>query len=361
MILILIGVIILIAIIIQASSRAEEGTSEKLCRASNGIRYGTKIDSGPISLNTAPRACKTIDKGDLPSKNYKEHIGGEKEGAKAEIDDMIAKCWYMWLEGKQPNMFDTSTVGQNKCFICYTFSLGKNVDTIKSSDIFESLEKPYYAVDKSDNCAGAGGFCRALCGPAETEISSLSASKKCSIGAKCCISKKINNECENRAGRCESTPLKGYYHYEKWKCNSGDCYVDRKNMVSYIDYIQGTNGALGGAGFLLLENTIYSEGIQNRQKYALTLVSPGNDMSWDTAAWGGATLAGTAAFFASIIYVPPIFGAKTTAAQISAAGTAYSLGMISKSGNIAGYNFIYLSDYDKVQDKCAVEQGVDVR
>lgn len=362
-ILILVGVIILIAIIIQASSRAEEGTSEKLCRASNAIRYGTEVDKGPVSFNVVPRACKTLDKGDLPGQKYKDHVGGLKEGAKAELADMMAKCWYMWLEGKQPDMFKTGTTSlQNKCFICYAFSLDKNVDSIKPSEIFESLEKPYYAVDRSDKCAGTGGFCKALCGPAETEVVSLSTIKKCPIGAKCCISKFISNECENRGGICSSNPLQGRLMYDKWKCSSGNCYVKAESMVSYLDYIQGTRGAEGGAGFLLFEDNALKEGLQSRQKYAVTLISPGRDPGIDTALLGlgtGATLALGTYATAKIGLSKPQFLLDLTTATVIATAAMWQL--TQKSGTLPGYNFIYLSDYSKVQDKCAIEFGVDAR
>lgn len=359
--LILVGVIILVAIIVQLSSSAEEGTSEKLCRASNAIRYGTEVDKGPVTFNVVPRACKTLDKGDIPGQKYKEHVNGAKEGAKAEMADMISKCWYMWLEGKQPDMFKTETTAfQNKCFICYAFSVDKDIGIIKTSEFFESLEKPYYAIDKSDKCSGTGGSCKPLCESYETEVTSITTMKKCPIGAKCCISKTINNECENKKGLCSTNPIEGYFRYDKWKCNSGDCYVKRENMVSYLDYIQGTNGAEGGAGFLLMDNNIKNEGFQSRQKYAMTLISPGRNFGFDTALLE----LGTGVAFVGGIYLTiktavaaPIYFLDMATATIVATGAMQK--MADKSGILPGYNFIYISDYSKVQDKCAVEFGID--
>src|SRR3989338_6571503 len=103
--LLLLAFIILLGIIKYIGSKAEESSSEKLCRAFNAIRYGTQIDKGPVTFNFAPRVCKTIDKENVPGKDYKGHVGGLKEGAKSELRDAIAKCWWMWLEGKQPKNF----------------------------------------------------------------------------------------------------------------------------------------------------------------------------------------------------------------------------------------------------------------
>ena len=92
---------LIIGVVANVSLRAEEKESELLCKTFNEIRFGTEVEKGPFSFNVAPRACKVIDKKNVPSKDYKDHIAGVQEGAKGEIRDLMARCWWMWLEGIQ--------------------------------------------------------------------------------------------------------------------------------------------------------------------------------------------------------------------------------------------------------------------
>ena len=64
---------LIIGVFTVASGRAEEKTSENLCRGFNALRFGTQVETPVGNFNIAPRACKTIDKGDLPGKDYKDY------------------------------------------------------------------------------------------------------------------------------------------------------------------------------------------------------------------------------------------------------------------------------------------------
>ena len=340
----------IIGIFTVFSSRAEEKTAENLCLITNALRYGTKIEIGPIKQNIAPSACKTIDK-DIPGKYYTSYLGGKKEGAKAEMRELIEKCWNMWLEGKQLNMFDTSTFAiKNKCFICYTFSLNKDVSNIGINDFTVSLNAPYSAVDKSDRCNanGQGGYCRISCDKYSI-VPKEAITSKCSIGLKCCIAEDNRDECLNKGGKCSFE--EGYAPFDKWQCKTGSCYIKKENFVSYLDYVQGTNGASSGAGFIALQKDLKE--FNNINKYAMTFVSPGDSLSWDTAGFGAATilLAG-GSFLASYI---PIIGPPIAHTAI---GGAIYTALLTKDSGIPNINYLYISEYDAVKDKCAVEAGV---
>ena len=353
-ILILIAAGLIIYVFNYAADRAEEKTSEKLCRGFNAIRVGTKIDKGPVTLNLAPRACKTIDKKNLPGKGYKDYPGGLTEGAKAELRDLIAKCWYMWLEGKQPNIFDTETTSlKNKCFVCYVFSMQDDI-SIKIPEFKASLDHPYEAADSSKRCAaaGQGGFCMPSCDKSSNFIEVDSS--RCQAPLKCCISK---DECINKGGSCE--PKEGYEIYDKWSCRTGNCYVKEENFMTYLDYVQGTRGATGGAGFIVYENKIEDTGLTNKKKYGITFISPGNSWGWDTTAWGIATLASIPAEILLISKFKIV--SLPTGVGVGAVTTPMLYEMTQKSGTLVGYNFIYISEYDAIKNECAIERGVDAR
>lgn len=358
-ILVLLAAGLIIYVFTYAAGRAGEKTSENLCRGLNAIRFGTKIDKGPVTLNLAPRACKTLDKKDLPGKDYRDYPGGLKEGAKAELRDMIAKCWYMWLEGRQPNMFDTTTTAfQNKCFVCYTFSL-QDGTSITVPELVASLDSPYEAIDISEKCnaGNQGGFCRASCDKSSSTPRTVPSSK-CKENERCCIAEDARDECINKGGVCRPAPLENYKPYTKWTCKTGACYVQNENFITYRDYVQGTNRATGGAGFIAYDNKLKDSGFANK-KYGVTIVSPGNTPSWDTFFWGTATIVSPFAEYYLFRWLRIV--SLPTGVGIGAVSTSMLWEMTKKSGTLAGYNFIYLSEYDTISNKCALEYGVDGR
>ena len=94
----------------------------------------------------------------------------------------------------------------------------------------------------------------------------------------------------------------------------------------------------------------------------MTLISPGRDFGFDTAL----LQLGTVATFGTLTYLtiktavsaPRYFLDMATATIVA---TSAMQKMTDKSGILPGYNFIYISDYNKVQNKCAVELGVDAK
>lgn len=358
LILLFVSAVLLIGVITYSFAKAEDKTSEKFCRGFNAIRYGTQLDAKVTTVQFPVKACKTIDKADLPGPDYKDNIKGESEAAKFEIRDMVAKCWWMWLEGKQPNMFDGYVSTPNRCFVCYTFSLQNKAGTIKWEDFMKSLDEPYDAADSSDKCRiGGGGFCKAAC-DSVSETEAISASNKCNQkkntepkdantpSMKCCVSKDSNDECTNKGGKCE--PERGYVYYGKWSCpQNGACYIKKENYISYLDYIQGTKGT-GGPGYLLYEDEMLN-GFNNQKKYAITMISPPNSWSWESTINAAAT-AGTGALTFYFAEVPFVLKAGVPATALLAARTLHS--------GSANPNLLYISSYDEIQSKCVRDLGV---
>jgi hypothetical protein len=380
MILIIVATGLIIGVFTTAAGRADEKTSENLCRGFNALRFGTQVNVGPVNFNLAPRACKTIDKKDVPSKDYINHVKGEKEGAKTEIRNLMARCWWMWLEGNQIDMFSTSTFSPDeKCFICYTFSVDKDIGPISYEDFSVSLNEPYYAVDGTDRCApqGQGGFCRESCGgdfqtevpstkcnPQETTLVEVVGRREIEFFAnddstfrrKCCVGK---NECENKGGKCIDGPLGPYTaQYNKWKCSSNTCYITPEKSASYLDYIQGSKGVTGGAGKVLFGD---DEGFKPNQKYAITFLSPGKE--WNTATIAGTGTTGTLMYWTGGLIGSGIVTGGVSIATVAVASglTAASYYFTSNTGTINDINYVMLSRYNTVENKCAVETGAGER
>jgi len=396
-VLLLVATTLIITIFTMAAGRADEKTAENLCRGFNAIRYATQIGEGKLSITLAPNACKTIDKKDVPSKDYKTNVDSAKESAQKEIMDLMARCWWMWLEGNQKNMFDKSFYNiQNGCFICYTFSTIKDVGYMKYEDLSASLNQPYYAVDRTDRCAplSLGGKCMDSCtapfttevpsskcnpqeslavevgnkliNPGSTTDSSSKTDGKTGTGVpirKCCTAE---NECENRGGKClsDSTPIYSAY-YKDWQCKQGHCYLEPDRMASYLDYIQGTRGAGGGAGKVLFLN---EGGIHTGTKYAITFISPGDSPGWNSNFFGkiflgggaGVAIGASALKLGAVLQVIPVVGTVGGAVIAGTGvviGTAIAAYEIISAGNPEDYNYIFVSSYDSVKNQCEIESG----
>jgi hypothetical protein len=371
------SLIILLGISFRALAKADDKAVEEACKFSNLARYAVQQGMGETTskvFNT-PRACKTIQKQKpLPSKDFASTPGGPSIGARYEVREMIANCWDMWLEGNHKNMFQKGPAATQGCFSCYTFSVSKEA-AFGYTDLLLALQSPYRAADTSDRCAGGGGgYCRASCASAPPELGTAkpTSSSKCAPGLSCCISDKPNNECINKGGTCAPTPaLTGHKPYVRWKCDTGTCFVKDDKFATYIDYVQGSNGVGSGPGMLMLEDNIE---FKPEQLYAVTLISPDPDVSANTAIGATATLAGAAVTYGGAaligtgvlvsltgaglaIGIPQIIaGVKIMIVGVATTGGgAYYTSQLSGKAN--DINYIYVSKYDSLVSKCAVDMG----
>ena len=358
-ILVIIATGLIIGIFNYAASRSDEKTAEILCRGFNALRFGTQKETAVGTFNFAPRACKTIDKNDVPSNDYKANANDLGEGAKAEIRDLMAKCWSMWLEGRQKNMFGVNWYNlQNGCFVCYTFSIDKNLKgEVKYDDFAASLNAPYYAVDGSDKCAprDQGGKCMPSCDKS-LGFSKEATSNKCPTDQKCCISEDSRDECKNKGGQClDGNSIEFSESYPRWQCKTGSCYLKKDKMASYLDYIQGTKITGGGSGAVIFgeDGGRFSPG----SKYAITFISPGKDWNWNTLG-GILGTAGLAGLTVAGVYSGVGIVATIVLLKYGIVGTTVASYFTGLTGDVRDINLILVSKYDTVASKCAIEPGV---
>jgi hypothetical protein len=262
-VILLLSVVVIVWVIKDSASKADEKTQVELCRVSNEIKQGIDRRTGTVTdilLGPAPRICSTIpkikEKFRVPIKMYPQ----DKGGAEAEIREMIKNCWYMWLEGSEPNMFD-KTFGSD-CFVCYKFLIKDLDEDVNFMSLAESMTEPFFVEDASDKCAPVGGFfideaesCEEdyhiLGGVGADEWRGIPSEKAASEDEpkKCCISKNAANECENKGGMCSEEGTSGDYNkiYYKWYCPKAKqrCYVKEEHMFSYVRYIT-EYGRMGG-------------------------------------------------------------------------------------------------------------------
>jgi len=127
-------VVILVAVFVSIGSRAEASTQDILCRDSVIIRGKATIT---LVKNLAefekitPLACNLKDLGKLK---------GNREEVKKEIADYSAKCWWKFAEGSVPDLFKVDRK-EKSCYVCYTFSVDKDLD-IGTKSKSEVLPEP---------------------------------------------------------------------------------------------------------------------------------------------------------------------------------------------------------------------------
>jgi hypothetical protein len=332
-ILLLVSVGVVAAVYKAAFAGLDQKTAELNCRSFNVIRFaiekGAKDDGIGSQILAkqfnAPRICPTFDKkGTVPTKDYQDQKIGKETQAASEIRDMMARCWWMWLEGKQQNIFQRGVFDlKDGCFICYTFAINKDV-SVGYTHIIDSLQKSYPRTTLSDNCKKPEGYgeCRPGCFDKETEMRSSSCTD--SQKPKCCVA-----------------------------------------SFSYLDYIQGTNGAPTGKGLILVTD---KEPILAKDKmYAISIVSPAPSWTLNSAAYTGGAVGSLAGGLAATMLV----SSYLLAAPITVTATVVGIGLTSYAGyfgfteaaSVSGevkpnnYNYILLSKHDDVQKYCYAEKS----
>jgi len=142
MIILIMSFFIIFQAAIFAFDHLNKNAAEEVCRASVKARMDvvlrTKIEG--VSVQTRPMVpimCKTIDK--------KKLKGNERE-VKKQIADLTTKCWHMFLDGEYENLFNRLDLlfGQNRCFICYTFSIDDDKVEITGDEFKHYMLKTPY-------------------------------------------------------------------------------------------------------------------------------------------------------------------------------------------------------------------------
>ncbi|MBW2974312.1 hypothetical protein KY366_01210 [Candidatus Woesearchaeota archaeon] len=270
--LLLFSTVVIIGIWNVGISRAEDPVSELLCRNFNAARTKTKVKVLDFNvINTVPRTCKTLEK-EVPSEDYLEKEDKSLQAAMLEMSDLAARCWWMWLEGIEDDMFGTRWFGDDKCFICYTFDIKKDVDPFQASLFKKFLDdRVYITEDTSDMCnVNGGGWCREKCEDDERQIPSTRCPEEeidGEIKQQLCCNKKV--ECINKGGICEDKCDSNYKEYPGWSCRGGEgekCCIEKEDFLTYTGYVQ----SYMGEGAIIVS---VDEFQPSKETYALSFIS----------------------------------------------------------------------------------------
>jgi hypothetical protein len=233
----LVAFFIIAGVIYRFMSKADEKEAEVLCHDSIAMRASTalQINTGSkaskenfhlieSTMKTAPVLCKTIDK----------KIKGSKDEVMKQIADKVARCWWMFGEGRYEEILHGSSITlapsifgmsneQNKCFNCYNIMIdqddipGTAGAGIPINELLFYMWKHNY-LQRSSHCK-EGDEC-----------------KECKINAEC-------GDLECYKGRCDT--LQG---------------------INYLDYIQ----SYGGPGMFI--NIAGGGTILPRHAYAISIL-----------------------------------------------------------------------------------------
>jgi hypothetical protein len=287
----LIGALVAVSLLLvwqkdTAEAAVDEKATVEACRTTNEARVF--VEHKTSEYVATPRFCKTIDKtkGSLsvPTKRF----GQNEEGAKQEIRDMVAKCWYMWLEGSEPNIF-RDFPGEKSCHICYRFRIkdtgidGDNPITL--TEIADSMESPYIAYPSINNTCDPtyGGILQDPVGQDRSCSGDFNIKVREDDTGKICCRKSTLHECENKGGRCytkDDTKESGYeLLYDDWACPQSNqkCYLkdEGDNIYSYVRYITGWGDRGGHLYFHDPNDGGANNGYYSKNEiYAISFVSP---------------------------------------------------------------------------------------
>lgn len=103
---------------------------EVVCQESVAIRAATATSLGPLKeAKIAPLLCKTIDK----------EISGNREEIKKELANLLARCWWMYGEGRTEGVISSLPGGANEGMVCYTVIVKEN-DQFKAGEVISPAE-----------------------------------------------------------------------------------------------------------------------------------------------------------------------------------------------------------------------------
>lgn len=117
-ILIVITFVIIVGVVQRGFTKFKGKDSEIICQESIAARAAVAIQAGDAELKTFPLLCQTLDK----------DISGETEEVKEQLARSMARCWWMFGEGRYDDLSGgvdpLRVVGfesaDNACFLCYS-------------------------------------------------------------------------------------------------------------------------------------------------------------------------------------------------------------------------------------------------
>ncbi len=332
LIITLVAFVLIAGTVFRFMSGAEDKEAEILChdsialRATSTIRMNSGGDqdwhdiiSGQAKV--VPVLCKTID----------TKVKGSREEIKEIIAEKIARCWWMFGEGRYEEILDGSDVHlapallgmsneENDCFNCYNLMI--EVDDI----------------DAGDDGYGPGPIGQEELLNYMWNNDYKEMFKPCKLEKEDCKGCKIDSDCDQgkKAGKC----------LKDEDCKDDDCqkFCAIRTSLNYFEYIQ----SYGGPGmFVNLQGEI-----KGRHAYTISILPKNKDVEqtnwvkWGgyAAAIGGGLLA-AGGVIAAVICTAGTLGACTPVALTVASGAVTAGGYIAGAGMTAagaglGYELI---------------------
>lgn len=146
-VLVIVSFMLIAGLIIRSMSNTDDKKDENLCKDSIVVRAATSVhvDAGPeVDLKLAPYLCKTIDK----------KVSGDREEIKQQLANSMARCWWMFGEGRYEEIFDTLKVSdksENKCFVCSTALINEDsFEPISTQEFYRYLSNTKYPMVKDE-------------------------------------------------------------------------------------------------------------------------------------------------------------------------------------------------------------------
>ncbi|PIZ51465.1 hypothetical protein COY27_03680 [Candidatus Woesearchaeota archaeon CG_4_10_14_0_2_um_filter_33_13] len=274
LIITIVSFMIIANVIFQFLGSAEDKEAELLCHDSLALRASTTIQlnqgkdqdwhdllSGNVKMS--PVLCKTID----------IKLKGTREEIKRAFAEKIARCWWMFGEGRYEEILDTGDLNvapfflgvhnePNQCFNCYNIMIDQ--DEIVGDDEVKCA---------TEDCPIS---------PQELlrfmwDKSPLKARVECNNKTdKNCVFCNIDKECNSNGGDL--------------KCIDHICEKDID--INYLQYIQ----SYGGPGMFI--NIIEEEGLQARHAYSISILPKNKEKeqtNWLAWVGGGVAVLGIGA------------------------------------------------------------------
>lgn len=326
----ILGFLVIMGIFYQSAASADIQSSLNICRASVILAEKAKVSAlGTDVMRPIKNMCKTFHLEIPEEDNFREYTSKEK-GRMRNIADRVADCWREFGEGEiREDVFGQNKLwdSKNKCFVCFTFETDEKVNM---TDLFEfMINTPYKA--KSEEII----YC--------TEDREED-----------CVEKSAP-ECERKGGECREYGSPTERVYDDWSCRDDkECYVEKKKLMSYMDYIYLGDGR---GSFLMSQDFEY---LEPDEKYAITFSSDttsgkiGEMLKWAA----GGVAAGAVGV---VLGTTPLGWAGAAVVGAAGGGALYS-----QIGDMMDYlndnpQTVLLTKASTISNKCDVQQGVDER
>lgn len=128
-VLVIAAFMLIAGVVTRFMSNADDKQAENLCRDSIAVRAATSISIDGTFIHgeakLSPVLCKTIDK----------KVSGDREEIKQQIANSMARCWWMFGEGKYEQILDNGAMApaffnldqsENDCFVCSTAPINED-------------------------------------------------------------------------------------------------------------------------------------------------------------------------------------------------------------------------------------------